>query len=225
MQGLKVRTPETPLYKELFATLGAIPVPPTTINKMYETLKSGAAQGQTDPLAVIELFKLYEVQKYVSMTNHLWGGFNLIANLKTWTNLPKDVRGAIERNAVKFVRIQRKENADLNGSLRPRLTEQGMVFNEAQTDSFRARLETFLHALEGNGGEPGLEPARRAHRQARLTLEARALGGALTALHTCSGVVAPSGATDSARAALAGKGIFRNWNAITADTKASTALP
>ena len=41
------------------------------------------------------------------------------------------------------MRIQRKENADLNGSLRPRLTEQGMVFNEAQTDSFRARLGPF----------------------------------------------------------------------------------
>lgn len=142
LQGLKVRTPDTPLYKELFGTLGATPVP-TTINKMYETLKSGAAEAQTDPLAVIELFKLYEVQKYVSMTNHLWSGFNLIANLKTWNNLPEDARGTIARNAEKFVRIQRKENADLNASLRPRLTEQGMVFNEAQTDSFRARLGPF----------------------------------------------------------------------------------
>jgi len=44
---------------------------PTSINKMYETLKSGAAEAQTDPLAIIELFKLYEVQKYVSLTKHL----------------------------------------------------------------------------------------------------------------------------------------------------------
>ncbi len=142
LQGLKVRTPETPLYKELFEALGATPVP-TSINKMYETLKSGAAEAQTDPLAIVELFKLYEVQKYVSMTNHLWSGFNLIANLKTWDSLPQDARGVIARNAAKFVSIQRKENAALNDSLRPRLTAQGMIFNEAETSSFRARLGPF----------------------------------------------------------------------------------
>ena len=142
LQGLKVRTPETPLYKELFQALGAMPVP-TSINKMYETLKSGAAEAQTDPLAIVELFKLYEVQKYVSMTNHLWSGFNLIANLKTWDGLPQDARGVIARNAAKFVSIQRKENAALNDSLRPRLTAQGMIFNEAETSSFRARLGPF----------------------------------------------------------------------------------
>jgi tripartite ATP-independent transporter DctP family solute receptor len=142
LPGVKVRTPETPLYKELFEALGATPVP-TSINKMYETLKSGAADAQTDPLAVVELFKLYEVQKYVSMTNHLWSGFNLIANLKTWNSLPEDVRGAIARNAANFVSMQRKENAALNGSLQPRLTAQGMIFNEAETGSFRARLGPF----------------------------------------------------------------------------------
>lgn len=142
LAGLKVRTPDTPLYRELFQALGAIAVP-TTINKMYDTLKSGAAEAQTDPLAIIELFKLYEVQKYVSMTNHLWGGFNLIANLKVWEGLPEDARGAIERNAAKFVRAQRQENAALNDSLRSRLTQQGMTFNEAETGSFRARLGPF----------------------------------------------------------------------------------
>lgn len=142
LQGLKVRTPETPLYRELFEALGAVPVP-TSINKMYETLKSGAAEAQTDPLAVIELFKLYEVQKYVSMTNHLWSGFNLIANLKTWSALPEDARGVMARNAAKFVGMQRKENAALNDSLQSRLTGQGMVFNQAETSSFRARLGPF----------------------------------------------------------------------------------
>src|SRR5579871_796290 len=108
LEGLKVRTPETPIYKELFQTLGATPVP-TSINKMYDTLKSGAAEAQTDPLTVIELFKLYEVQKYVSMTNHLWSGFNLIANLKVWNGLPADAQAAIARNVTKFVQMQRKE--------------------------------------------------------------------------------------------------------------------
>lgn len=142
LEGLKVRTPETAIYKELFQSLGAVPVP-TSINKLYETLKSGAAQAQTDPLAIIELFKLYELQKYVSITNHLWSGFNLIANLKTWNGLREDGRKAIERNAAKFVAMQRKENAGLNEEAHSRLMQQGMAFNEADTASFRARLGPF----------------------------------------------------------------------------------
>ena len=152
MQGLKVRTPETPLYKELFQALGATPVP-VSINKMYDLLKSGGAEAQTDPLTIIELFKLYEVQKYVSMTNHLWGGFNQIANLKMWQGLPEDVRSTIERNTAKFVGIQRKDNAALNDGLRPKLTEQGMIFNEADVASFRARLGPFYEHWKGIVGQ------------------------------------------------------------------------
>jgi tripartite ATP-independent transporter DctP family solute receptor len=142
LQGLKVRTPKSPIYIELFQALGATPVP-TNLSELYETLKSGAAEAQTDPLAFIELFKLYEVQKYVSLTSHVWNGFNLIANLKTWQSLPADVRGVIERNVAKFVQIQRRENDALNDGLRTRLVQRGMTFNEADTGSFRVRLGPF----------------------------------------------------------------------------------
>jgi tripartite ATP-independent transporter DctP family solute receptor len=139
LQGLRVRTPSTALYVETFNTLGAVAVP-TTLNKMYETLKSGAADAQTDPLAFIELFKLYEVQKYVSITNHLWAGFNLFANLQRWESLPADVQSLIEKTAPVFVARQRRENQALNERLRTDLLARGMIFNEADTGSFRARL-------------------------------------------------------------------------------------
>jgi tripartite ATP-independent transporter DctP family solute receptor len=139
LQGLKVRTPSTALYVETFDTLGAVAVP-TTLDRMYETLKSGAADAQTDPLAFIELFKLYEVQKYVSITNHLWAGFNLFANLKRWEGLPADVRSIIEQTVPAFVRRQRQENQALNERLRKDLLARGMIFNEADTESFRGRL-------------------------------------------------------------------------------------
>ena len=72
-------------------------------------MKSGTAEAQTNPLAVAEFLKLYEVQKYVSMTNHGWSGFNLLANWKLWQRFPSDVQAIIERNAAKFVRQQREE--------------------------------------------------------------------------------------------------------------------
>jgi TRAP-type transport system periplasmic protein len=152
LEGVKVRTPNTPIYIELFEALGAKPVP-INIDKLYESLKARIADAQTDPLTVIELFKLYEVQKYVSITNHIWGGFNLIGSLKKWQTLPADVRDIIERNVAKFVRVQRKENAALNNQLRDTLTQQGMTFNDAETGSFRAKLGPFYTSWKGKVGQ------------------------------------------------------------------------
>jgi tripartite ATP-independent transporter DctP family solute receptor len=152
LEGVKVRTPNAAIYIELFQALGASPVP-INIDKLYDSLKSGVVEAQTDPLTIIELFKLYEVQKYASMTSHIWGGFNMIASLKRWEGLPVNIRTVIERNVVKYVKKQRQENAALNDGLRSKLTEQGMTFNDADTSTFRARLGPFYKRWKDKVGE------------------------------------------------------------------------
>ena len=142
LQGLKIRTPDAPIYIEAWKAMGASPVV-ANFNKLYETLKTGAAEAQTNPLAVAEFLKLYEVQKYVSMTNHGWSGFNLLANWKLWQRLPSDLQGIVERNVVKFVRLQRAELSALNTEFRTKLATQGMTFNDADTSSFRPRLTSY----------------------------------------------------------------------------------
>jgi tripartite ATP-independent transporter DctP family solute receptor len=142
LQGLKMRSPAAPIYVDAWTTLGT-EVVVANLDKLYETLKSGAAEAQADPFAIIELLKLYEVQKYVSITNHTWSGFNLITNLKLWERLPKNAQEAIERNVAKFARLQRADNDALNVEARGRLAQQGMTFNEAETASFRAKLKPF----------------------------------------------------------------------------------
>jgi tripartite ATP-independent transporter DctP family solute receptor len=142
LRGLKIRAPGTAIYLEFWKTLGALPMG-MDITKMYDALKTGLVEAQEDPLDVAELFHLYEVQKYMSMTNHSWSGFNLLANLKMWQRLPADVRQSIERNAAKFARLQRADTASLNKELRARLTQQGMTFNDADVASFRAKLAPF----------------------------------------------------------------------------------
>lgn len=139
LQGLKIRTPDAPIYFEAWKAMGAAPIA-VNLNKMYEALKNGTAEAQTNPLAIAELMKLYEVQKYVSITNHGWSGFNLLANWKLWQRFPADVQKAIEGNAMKFARLQRADNNTLNTEFRTKLAQQGMIFNEAETSSFRVRL-------------------------------------------------------------------------------------
>jgi tripartite ATP-independent transporter DctP family solute receptor len=142
LQGLKMRSPAAPIYVDAWKTLGT-EVVVANLDKLYETLKSGAAEAQADPFAIIELLKLYEVQKYVSITNHTWSGFNLITNLKLWKRLPKSAQEVIERNVAKFARLQRADNEALNTEARAQLAQQGMTFNEAETSSFRAKLKPF----------------------------------------------------------------------------------
>ena len=142
IEGMKIRTPNTAIYIEAFQALGATAVP-INIDKLYESLKAHEVEAQSNPLTTMELFKLYEIQKYVSLTAHAWAGFNLMASLKVWETLPMEVRAVIERNVVKYVTMQRQENAAMNNGMQAKLTEQGMAFNEADKNSFRSRLGPF----------------------------------------------------------------------------------
>ena len=61
---------------------------PINIDKLYDALKAHEVDAQSNPLTIMELFKLYEIQKYVGLTGHAWAGFNLLASLKVWQRMP-----------------------------------------------------------------------------------------------------------------------------------------
>src|SRR6266446_6169751 len=134
--GMKIRVPPGQMIFDTFEAFGAQPVT-TPANQIYDTLKSGRADAQENPLAILEGFKLYEVVKYVSMTNHMWSGYNLMAHLATWRGLPDDIKAVIERNAAKYVRAQREDQGRLNASLRQSFATRGLVFNEVDQAAFR----------------------------------------------------------------------------------------
>ncbi len=152
LQGLKIRTPAAPIYVEAWKALGASPVV-VNFDKIYQTLQSGAAEAQTNPLAVVEFLKLYQVQKYESMTNHGWSGFNLLASMKVWQRLPADLQRIIERNTVKYVSLQRADLRALNTQFRTKLQQQGMIFNDADTSGFRSRLGPYYARWRKTIGE------------------------------------------------------------------------
>jgi tripartite ATP-independent transporter DctP family solute receptor len=137
--GMKIRVPPGQMMLDTFGAFGAEPVT-TSANLIYDSLKSGKVEAQENPLAILQGFKLYELLKYVSLTNHMWSGFNAMANLATWNALPDDIKGAIERNVTKAVRQQRLDQGALNASLRDDFVKRGLVFNEVDQAAFRAKL-------------------------------------------------------------------------------------
>jgi TRAP-type C4-dicarboxylate transport system substrate-binding protein len=143
LMDLKLRVPAGLLFNDMFRTLGAAPV---TINSIdiYAALKDGRAEAQENPLALVDSFKLYEVVKYVSMTGHMWSGFNQMAHLPTWQRLPADLQQVIERNVARAVRLQRQDQAEANDRLRAELTAaRGLTFNDVDQAPFRAALSGF----------------------------------------------------------------------------------
>jgi tripartite ATP-independent transporter DctP family solute receptor len=143
--GIRMRVPAGAMLAGTFKALGAEPV---TVNSdgIYEALRTGTVDAQENPLALVELFKLDEVVKYVSMTNHMWSGFNLLAHLPTWTRLPGDIKAVIERQVARFVRLQRQDQERMNRAARATLAARGLAFNDVDAAPFRAKLSPVYEA-------------------------------------------------------------------------------
>jgi tripartite ATP-independent transporter DctP family solute receptor len=140
LRAVKMRVPDGQMFRDLFSALDAQPVT-VNIRDLYGALKERRVDGQENPLVITEVNRLYEVTRYVSITNHMWSGFNLLGNLKFWNGLPEDVQPVVQRNVKKYVAAQRAYTDKLNGDLQTRLaTERGMIFNTADVATFRAKL-------------------------------------------------------------------------------------
>jgi len=137
--GMKIRVPPGQMMIDTFGAFGAQPVT-TSANQIYDALKTGKVDAQENPLAILQGFKLYELVKYVSLTNHMWSGFNAMAHPATWNALPADIQSVIERNYTKYVRLQRQEQGAFNASLRDDFAKRGLAFNDTDQAAFRARL-------------------------------------------------------------------------------------
>ena len=141
LDGLKIRTPAGALWVDLFKSLGASPTP-INFSEVYTSLQTKVVDGQENPFALIDNAKLYEVQKYLSITNHMWSAFHMLGNNDAWKALPSDVQGIVDRNLTKYVLLQRKDNEQQNVALAADLATKGMSVNRADAASFRSKLSS-----------------------------------------------------------------------------------
>ena len=93
-KGFKIRVPVSPLWTSMFKAFDAAPAS-INFSEVYSALQTKIVEGQENPLAIISTAKLYEVQKFCSLTNHMWDGFWFLANRRAWDALPADARPII----------------------------------------------------------------------------------------------------------------------------------
>lgn len=140
MAGLKIRVPVSPLPISMFKALGASPGS-LQFAELYTALQTKVYDAQENPLSLIQIAKMYEVQNYCSITNHMWDGWWVVLNGRAWEGLPADLQQIL---ATAFNDSAVKERADirtLNDSTRSDLEAKGMVFNTPPPDSFRSALK------------------------------------------------------------------------------------
>ena len=142
LAGMKIRTPVQTMTVDFFETLGANPMK-FTLNQLYEVLQNHTVDGQTDPLGLVVLMKLYEVQTYLSLTNHWWSGFTLVANAAAWKALPPDLQAIVEKHAETAALAQRQDIDKPNAGALETLRAKGMSVNETDTSGFKRPLATF----------------------------------------------------------------------------------
>src|SRR6516225_3266466 len=141
LANFKIRVPVVPLWVAMFSALGAAPVS-IPLNEAYSALQTKIADGQENPLVLIDFAKFYEVQKFCSLTNHAWDGFWLTANGRFWKTVPPDVQQILNTHFNDAARKQREDNARLNADLQKSLEKKGLIFNTVDAAAFQAVLRT-----------------------------------------------------------------------------------
>ncbi len=151
---LKIRVPVSPLSISMFKGLGASPTS-LQFSEVYSSLQTKIVDAQENPLPIIQVAKLYEVQKYCSLTNHIWDGFWFIANGAAWDKLPDDLKTIVADGINGAGMRQREDIKKLNESVVSDLKSKGLTINTPASDSFREALRKagFYKEWKGRFGD------------------------------------------------------------------------
>src|ERR1700749_2577296 len=139
LKGVKIRLPVAPLFISLFKALGASPTP-INFGEVYSALQTGLVDGQENPLILIDTAKLFEVQKYCSMTNHIWVGLHVAFNPTAWKRLPPDLQAMTYKHFSAAAVAERDDWQVMDKTESDKLKAGGLTFNTPDTKPFQEAL-------------------------------------------------------------------------------------
>lgn len=135
LKGIKLRVPEGKWRVRMFQAYGANPTP-MAFGDVFVALKTGTIDGQENPYTQITSAKFHEVQKFLSVTNHVYTPAFVVVHKETWNKLPEDVRKIIEQAAKDTQPFVHKRAAEMEVSLLKVVKDAGVQVNTANRDAF-----------------------------------------------------------------------------------------
>ncbi len=153
--GIKLRVMQNNVYLESFRTLGANAVP-MPFSELFGALETKTVDGQENPFNTILSSKFFEVQKFLSVTNHVYSPWIVTVSKKWWDTLSKDEQKVLMDAAVASRDFERKDTREEAGRALAELRAKGMQINElppAESARMRARLAQVNAGIAANVGQ------------------------------------------------------------------------
>jgi tripartite ATP-independent transporter DctP family solute receptor len=140
LEGIKLRTPESPVRMQTFKTFGANPVP-MSFTEVFGALQQGIIDGQENPLATIYQASLHEVQKYLSLTGHVYSAVHLLMNKDLFDSMPEDLQNILVEAGREVAVYTRELGAENDASLADVMANEGVEVNQADVKAFVAKAK------------------------------------------------------------------------------------
>ncbi|MCR5881713.1 TRAP transporter substrate-binding protein [Rhizobacter sp. J219] len=155
LDGIKLRVMQNTVFLDSFKTLGAnaIPLP---FSELFSALETKAVDGQENPYNTILSSKFYEVQKYLTVTNHVYSPWIVTVSKKFWDQLSPAEKKVLQDAAVKSRDFERKDTRDEAAKALADLKAKGMQINElppAEAARMREKLGAINNSIAANVGQ------------------------------------------------------------------------
>jgi len=142
VQGLKLRAPPSPIQVSCWKAIGAAPAS-MNFAELYTALQTGVVDGQEGAASLARTTRLYEVQKYLSLTSHLWDGWYTLINPRAYGRLSKDMQDLVMAEFDQAGMDVRKDMATFNTDAITFMAEKGVLVNKVEDiSSYKKKLQT-----------------------------------------------------------------------------------
>ena len=149
-KGLKIRTMENPMHMAAFSVMGADPTP-MAFGELFTALQQGTIDAQENPLTVIYSSKFYEVQKYLTITHHLYSPTALLMSLDFYETLPEDLQQVVMEAAAEAAAYERQMCDEQEAYLLEELEKEGMIVNQPDMAPFVEATASLYETYVGEG--------------------------------------------------------------------------
>lgn len=139
LKGMKIRTPEAPISVAIFSALGAN-VTPLSFGELYSALQQKVVDGQENAYNTVASSRFFEVQKYVTETNHMWGSYVVMASSRWWKTVDKDIQEAIRTASLESSKYQRELFRAQTSASKQMCIDGGMEVSIPEIEDFRVAV-------------------------------------------------------------------------------------
>lgn len=155
VKGLKIRTPPELSNQSAVEALGGNAVS-ISFTELPMSLKQGVVDGQENPVSVIYAYKIYETQKYLTMTGHTYNSMVHVISKKTWDTLSKSEQAIVREESKRAGNYMRTQLRAAEGDQIEKLKQLGMVVATPDTAPFKAKMGPAYKRMEASVGSANL---------------------------------------------------------------------